>query len=610
MGFSGLPDWGQLYQNPIAQLAAPYEFGHYAVMPNALGIASTAQGYPDFHLRLIRGNRITPYGVLEMRLQFHYPMAEGLEVARQQDPRSRLMPWIPRSGYVRFLPRATAEPIPPEILQPMAIASNYLDQVRLQLSLSQTNAVFLKSCLAERAWPLSAIAEVELEGVLPRLPVRVRFNPSEVITDLFKLSEGNRRIHWEKATHYIQQSFGQPLGKDSVISKGTIQIIGEISADEIPEMSVAIVGRIRNRWGKFLPSSEADPAEQFQLVSEIPTGQFEWNLGEAELGVRSRCLTLDAFDSVTQVIQTQGLEAIVQETDVPPFPTGVFPVSMSANLPSQRLGVLRLGVNLRVPPRPPSRPQALNTSLELKAPQDIATTTLRLTPTDSLEYWVSTFAILKDATGIQRFNGSETCHRSHYLTLYPEDFPLQWITIAADPEVLEIATVRAIVQRPDGKQSVVQSFPVGTEPMAIALPVNEHAAVLEFEVTAIDPAAPLQTLKIGPMPAQDYQLSLYAFATYGPQTLILERSASTNSQSMTIELCPDVFITPLESQPTTVIHLKPQDHQREWTWFSESPFYGGYRYRHYRGSGQPAEAWSTVRWPTEPLILSPPSSSS
>ncbi len=604
MGLQGYPDWGRSIRNINAEIVGPYEVGQtYAVAPRALGIATTPQGTPDIRLELVRGQNLTaPYGLLDLRLQFQYPMDQGLILARQQDSRATIAPWILRSGFLRWIPRGVAESIPLEILQPIALRWNSLDQVRYQIKLSQANALFLKHCLSEQFFPLIAIAEVELEGVLPRLPMSVKFNPSELISALVKLSDDQRRISCTCALEYFQRP----------IRELPIELTGELNPEDLQAWAEAIVGRLRNRWGRSVPSPEALLTPHFQWMTDIPNGVFVWNLDEAALGVRSQVLTIDRFEPLTQLIQTQGLGAVVKETDVPPFPTGVFPVTIAANLPSNRQGILRMGVNIRVPPKLPQRPQAIMVTTELKPPQDTAMTTLKLGVRDSLEYWASSFVILKDATGIQRFNAPETRHHSHHLTLYPDDFEIQFVTIEADEDLLELATIRATLRRPDRGKWVVQSFDLGREPMAIALPKvqsndssssnssDNSSATLEFELTAIDPNTPIKTLKLGPMPAQDTQLNLYAFATYGPQSLIIQRPVHELA-SLTLELCAD-GPTP---QSSTVLNLSPTQSMREWTWFSDSPFYGGYRYRLYRGAGQPVEPWSTLHFPDEGGPLTP-----
>ncbi len=600
MGLQGYPDWGRSIRNMNADIVAPYEAGQtYAVAPRALGIATTSQGNPDIRLELVRGqNLAAPYGLLDLRLQFQYPMEQALILAREQDSRATIAPWLPQSGSLRWISRGVVEPIPVEILQPIELRWNSLDQVRYQLKLSQANALFLKSCLSEKFFPLMAIAEVELEGVLPRLPVTVKFNPSELISALVKLSDDQRRISCSRALEYFQR----PLWELP------IELIGALRPEDLQAWAEAIVGRLRNQWGRSVPSPEALLTPHFQWITDIPNGLFVWNLAEPALGVRSQVLTLDGFEPMAHLIQTQGLGAVVKETDVPPFPTGVFPVTIVANLPSNRQGILRMGVNLRVPPKPPQRPQAILATTELKPPQDTAMTTLKLGVRDSLDYWASTFVILKDATGIQRFNAPETRHQSHHLTLYPDDFDLQFVTIEADEDLLTLATIRATLRRPDRGKWVVQSFDLGREAMAIALPKiqsnddsgNPSSATLEFELMAIDPNALVQTLKLGPMPAQDTQLSLYAFATYGPQSLIIQRPVHELG-SLTLELSADGP----NPQSSTVLNLSPTQAQREWTWFSDSPFYGGYRYRRYRGVGQPVESWSTLQFPGEGGPLTP-----
>jgi acyl dehydratase len=77
---------------------------------------------------------------------------------------------------------------------------------------------------------------------------------------------------------------------------------------------------------------------------------------------------------------------------VPPIPTGVLPVSIMANLPAHRIGLLAAGVEFHAPARPPHRVRAVTEAVELKPPGDAATLRLKLSPAEPAAYIYTTAA--------------------------------------------------------------------------------------------------------------------------------------------------------------------------------------------------------------------------
>lgn len=594
MTLQGLPDFHQPLRAEGLQIFYPYEGGNHILVPDRLDIAERNEGRPDFSLEVFRPRNPmlppAPYGVVDFRVCSHYPMQDALKFLREYHSNATLTSAIFSSGFLRLLPTGNPDEIPAELLKPVAVGWNGLGISRFILKLSLNNALLLKGSLEGKIMPLLAAAELEIEGVSPRLPIRVRFNPAKLLSALVGLGNKQRQVERDKIVEFFRKN-----------ARSVMEVMGDIEGSKVDEFAETITDRIRVRFGTFVPSPEDAAKPYLALASpeEIGSGTFEWDLSEPLLVPRPLVLNLDPFAAARQLVQEQGLGAMFRETEVASVATGVFPVLVSANLPSERSGVLSLGVTVRVGPRPPQRPQAIVTSTELKPPQDSATLFLRLSPTEKLEYKYSTFVVVKDAQGIERLNGSEIVRSGDKLDLSVEEFAVDFVAVEASQALLNLASIRGILRYPEGQLVVEQSFELNLErpTLALVLPKGTEGATLEIEARSLDGS---KTLKLGPLPAKDLQLDLFSFSEYGPHKIEIECQFSDDTKSFAIALLPEG--RPETSQEMTVLNFTPSKPKREWTWFASSPFQAGYRYREYRSSG-PTPEWSDMRSPFERLEL-------
>lgn len=594
MRLQGLPDFHQPIQAGVVQIFYPFEGGHtYTLAPTGLQIADRPPKGLDFQLELVTGQTVQPYGLLDFRVRPDYPMAVGLQYVRDRDPGATLLPANFSAGFLRLTPKGSIDPIPPDLLQPVPLGWNGIDLARYLLKLSKTNAVFVSNCLQEQTLPFAAAAELEMEGVSPRLPVTVRLNPIALLKALLQLADAEGRVTRDAIVQFFRRD----------VTALPLEVVGTLAPEQLEEFAEAMTDRVRVQFGQFIPSPEpfAKPYLRLAAPSTLSGDRAEWNLAKPMRVPRPLVLMLDSFAAAIQLVQGQGLSAVLRETIVPSFPTGAVPVSILTSLLPNRVGILKLGVTLRVPPRLPQRPQAITVSVELKLPQDTATALLRLSPTEPLQYTASTFVVLKDGTGIQRLNGPELPYDSDMLTLYPDTFAVDFVQVEAAPELLQLASIHGVCRRLRQDELIEQAFSLELERsgVAIALPAHTDTASLEFELIAKTDSS--KTLKLGPLPAQDWYLGLYMLTEYGPQKLAIECLFGKRTTSVAIDLQPNS--PPDMPQPITTLNFTPSKPRKEWFWFADSPFYSGYRYRLHRSGNQPPAAWSEWRSPTQSLYI-------
>jgi hypothetical protein len=310
---------------------------------------------------------------------------------------------------------------------------------------------------------------------------------------------------------------------------------------------------------------------------------------------------LHPLEAVHELVKSEGIANIFRETTVPALPTGTFTVDVMANLYTERPNVVSLGVKLRVPPHPPVRAQAVTASAQLKPPADNATILLRLSPLEKLEYTYSTFAVVSSTNGIEQREGPQVQHSGERLDLSFDDFPIRFIPIEAAAGLLEIAVIHGICRWTSAGIPSEQRFDLSMErPMfALAVPSDAEGATLEIEATD---RGNNKSLNLGPLAATSLRLDLFSFCEYGPHKVDIECVFGDVQSTYILELLPDG--KPETGDEVKVLGFTHDQPKKEWTWFAESPFSAGYRYRRRRGAGEPAGRWSELQSPFEPLKIS------
>ena len=252
MSLQGLPDFHQPIQVGGLQIFYPYEGGRdHILVPDQLEVTERNDGRPDFLLELVRGQNPllspAPYGVLDFRVRPRYPMEETLKLLRDRHPMAMLAPAVFSSGFLRLRP--VADDVPADLRIPVPLAWNGLGITRCILKLSPPAITLLKRLLLEaEVLALHAAAEVEMIGVSPRLPIRIRFNPAELLETLSALGNEKRQIAREDLVNFFR----------TAPTSLPLEVHGKIEGLELDGFAEAVADRVRVRFGAFVPAPETD----------------------------------------------------------------------------------------------------------------------------------------------------------------------------------------------------------------------------------------------------------------------------------------------------------------------------------------------------------------
>lgn len=596
MSLRGLPDFDQPLQGDECQLFYPYEGGEFVLLPDAIAVRERDDGQPDFSLTLVRGQNpsLPPksYGILDFRLQPHYPTATALIALRRLHPAATIQSAIFAGGFLRLYPMTAIAKIPEDLTVPIPLAWNGLSTARYSLRVSSTTAALLRGALTGNVLQLTARAEMEWVGVAPRLPLRVRFQPAALLEPLAALGE-SRVVACEAMIEFLRHN----------LTSLPLEFIGDSTAPDA--VAVVLLDWLRAAYGTTIASPTPDGKSYITLATDN-RDQVEWDLAQPLQTRRTIAFALHPLEAAAQIVQARGVEAVFQEVIVPPMPTGAVTVEAAANLPANRLGVLSVGVTLRAPPALPHRPQAVLDSAEFMPPQDQVRLRLRLSPLEKPTYLVSTSVVLQDAHGVRQFHSAETPYQGDRLLLQPNQFPVRFLPVSATRSLLNLATIEGVCRWQEGDTPLSQVFELTANQSAIALALPLEAAKPTLEFTARSTMG--KTLHLPAVPAERYQLGLHSFGEYGPQTLQIECEFTEGVELYAIELLP-------EQEPNSaasLLLLTPSNSRQTWSWFAASPFQPGYRYRPRSEPGTMPLPWSPVQSSAVPLKLyvPPPGGSS
>ncbi len=583
------PDWAAFEALDEFELIGAFEAdgGDCYVMPQSLRLDRDQDGRPSLDLELVRGALPDagpePYGVLSCSTALSYPLGAALEAARAR-LRGATVSRAPIDAAWLAL-RALELPDGGEPLATSELRSVGFDAALSVIRLDADQAALIRRSIEQGAVAIEARVEVEIEGIAPRFPLRLDGSPRAIATWLH----------------------GRPeVGPDATISRAALRRQLTESFDTLPveirgpvddfsptQLVERLLDWVRTEFARFAPSrSEDGPSLALRAIEEFAEAAAEWDLSRPWPAGRSFEFRFDPLGEAYQWGRDRDGGDFVHLTEIPPFSPGPVVVELAAALPGRRRGLLECGATVSVPANPPFRVESLRKTVPFVEPSDRDLVELRFAPDEPLEYACTAYAVFAAEHGIERLFGPERPALTRHLTLNVADFPIRFLTVAGSPGLLALADLRVSVLgapiAPVELTATTPSVAIGLAPLWAEPALAVEASELGGERVAAAQSGPAGLI------------DLHSFRAYGPQRLAVEWHGGGSSASA-FELVAEGE----ESDPGAIglVHFGPGEETRLWSWFSDSPFGGGYRWRPLAAPGEPAMAWSERRDPAEPLVL-------
>ena len=596
--YEGMLDFQRQYRGERFTLYAPFDSqGAYQYIPQHLQIADKTDGSPDIRLTLIRGQNPllppSPYGVLDFRVRFAEPVNEALALARTLRNNAMISAARPAGGSLRLRLVDEADESKPAADESIDMVWNSLGIARFYFRTDAVGATLIKRSIEEGIVALHAMAAIEIEGIAPRVDVKIKFDPRELYDSIKAFINHNHDVSWDQLVDY----FSQHVTSLPILIMGDTQILTRLFAE-------ALADHYSHRFTRLTapPVTGGSPRLLLLESDRIRSGVIQWDMAQALRVKRAFAMYLDPIAAARQVTQSGDSSKVIVNKIVPPMQTGYQPIHISANLPSDRQGILQLGVVVTAEPHPPARMYKIIETVVLQPPSDEQTIVLRFAPNESLHYKFSTFVIMRGPDQrVKKIEGQlgEYYHDSE-IALDVSDFPIFFVPIEASQGLLKLAQVQVVYERWENNHRLLEEFELQPDRsnIAVILPKSSEKARLTVTARSHNSGA---ILSLGPLPATSQQIGLHSFPEYGPHEINVDIDFGEEVTLLALELLPQG--RPETSEFITVLHFTTERSQRTWQWFAQSPFEPGYRFRFLASPREPEHEWSEVRSPFADLHI-------
>jgi hypothetical protein len=585
MSLIGFPDLDRPVSFSSGALFHPFGGGAFRLQPFRSAVATAADGTVEFGLDLVRAiSSRDSHAMLAATLSPEYASQDALARVRAIDPLATLSPCVSTDWWFRLAATPGVQ-LPPELTQPVLLASNGLGTARLAATLSIDSGLMLEAMLRERT-PLTATAEARLEGVSPRVPVVVRFDAAALLRELLALANEQGQL--------ARQAIVACFARDPVTLP--LAISDDVGPDYAGRFAETMADRIIARFGGYVPSDSGDMAPTVRLAAPPAATTITWALMQPVLAQRQVVLPVDLLSAAQAQVSRLGIDSIVRRDTLASLPPlGQARVTALCNLPAARSGVDALGVTLTFPPHPPQRPQARTATAVFEPPDDLATVALMLSPGEPLEYRYATFAVISDEQGTRQLDGAESAASGSTLRLSPAEFPVKLALVEVTPALGQLAVVSGVCSYVLEGRTHQRAFTLdsGQASIGLAIPAEATEPRINFMATARDGSG---TLMAGAFESLEVRLDVTSFPTYGPQQADVRCVFDDGAPMRALSLLPRGAVEADEN--ITTFSFTPAEPLRTFRWFASSPFSPGFRYRAFDPTGG---AWTDA--PAGPLVV-------
>lgn len=578
---AALPDWGcplEVAGHPA--FAAEGGLAPPLVLPDALRLAEEPDGMPAFRLHALRA--LPPakgIGRLDLRLRLSAPALPGAEMAH------------PARGWLRLRPAAALGVLPEDLLKPVPLDWNGLGLARLSLPLSAEGAAVVEGLLtAGESTGLGALAEMEVEGLAPRLPLQARLD----VRGFLAWFVAQCRADGTLARAELQLRLG-------LMPESAGIALAAPAEEPFPgALALALLDRLRARGlVRPAPSPEADgaPALRAPPPEEALPDRIVWDLAEPMRASRPLALVLDPVAAARELAARQGgTTRLVSLGTVASVGLGFHRLVLDCNLPPEPAGALGLGARLCLPASPPARPQAIQRDMELRPGAPPLEVPVRLAPGERLRWTLQGFAFLSTGTGqgVERLLGEAAAGEGPRLLLTPALMPLRFIEIEAEPAVLALGalSVRLEAQRPGGAYAAEALLERGRASATLGLPRDAVEASLHAGLRGPSGAM----ISLPAFPAEDRRIALHDLPGTGPREIRVEVRLRPPAALAALDLLPE---DAEEGTEPATLAFTPAEPARAFRWLCRDPFRPGLLWRRHA----PGAAWSAPERGAGPLVV-------
>ena len=516
-----LPDWGARQNEETALVYAGFEAGNVRfALPDRLEVATEADGAPAFRMIGVRpaapSTENPAYSRLDMRLRPHTPRApEGGAPWRQ----CRIA-----RGFLRFRMSEAFGALPAELTTPFSFDVNSLSTAQFSMKLSPEAASLIEAALARDSLPLLALAEIEIDGVSPRLPARVRLLARKAMT-ILRDAAMNGVV--------MRAALGQML-----LTKAASAIEIDGVARDHPDLADALADRFRVRFGRPVPSpfTDASPALAAPADGIDAPDSVSWDLSQTLVAPRPLALGFDPFAQARALLRAASPDTLVTRIVTPALSPGFHRIAICSNAPTEVAGVAMLGARLRFPARPPFRAHEDRKSIDLSKNRN-PFVDVRLGPGEPIEWLLRSVVVLQGDRGVETLESPEQAGVGLFAFVAASTFPARFVECELGAALAEIAHLDVVVaaQRASGPYRATLRIDSDKRRGYIALPFDALDA--NIVVSAL-PKAGGEAITLEPRAADDLFIDLPMLPGFGARSVLVDAVFDDGQNLLAIEVAP------------------------------------------------------------------------
>jgi hypothetical protein len=597
MSFKGTLDFQHVVQFDTEEVRVYYGFesNEVYVLPDSLGLATNGSGKPDLTVTLVKSKQalspVSLYGTLDLQLSLTYPIEQAVTAMRKGGLTAAVIPASCSGGYLSIVPVNNTSEFPAELQSTVSANWNPVGPTKYLFRLEASSASLMKESLRNGSLLFKAIAILEYTGLTPRLPLMVRFSAAELLKQLNgSVADKDGSIDANGLRMFFNRE----------VSLLPLTITGE-RKDEMPGVFAdGMSDRVLARFAKpALPLDKSDK-ELFTLSGSPEAGPdiIDWDLSEPVEVKRLIRVALNPVEAAKLLAgQEGGIESSLKETLVPALQTGFKCLNVSAILPAYRPNVIKAGVQIDAPPNVPVRMQAISETVNFIAPVDSSDIVLRYSPTETLNYNYRPFILVKGINGTRKIQGMPGKATNYRLLLNSDHFNVNFLTIKAASDLLEIASLRVSFGEDTSSETIENIVDKEHPLLSVCFPADEPLPAKMQIIATSNITGAVVSLPV--QPAISMRVGLHHFREYGFHSVKVCCNFRNGSNPVKIEMMPEAKTGDREP---TLLFFTPARNCKDFGYFVDSPFIYTYKYRFKRDDDTNSE-WISMQSPWVPLML-------
>jgi hypothetical protein len=604
--YEGLPDLAAQVNAGTGIVCEPYTTGSiYTVWPNSLTLGTRADGVPDIGLEIHRPS--TPGGsdgfaVIAIGLVAEFAFADALRVARQLSPAATVVPATWSAGLVRLDILGGLDGVPTRV-QPFLPSGP--GGGRIVLSLPFDSAEKLAGALiavmagSPSSVQLGGQAVIGVTGVSPRVPVVARFDPAQLLSELWTLGVGGvvrRRDVENLMMTGAATAPGQGTTADAPSPPITLDRL--VGADLAAAYAATMTDRIQAQFATLAEGTDQLASGAWWQLADLASvghGETIWDLSAPVLVDRPLLVNIDAT-AVASRLLGQDPTTVVHRTVAPSLDFGVVELQVAGRLPRPWIGALSIGVTIELPPDPPFRFQGVSKSVDLDPGSDTVDVAMDFGDGDRT-VTSTTYAVIEDQQGAHRIEGPARSQQGTWIDVHGADLPVDLAFLSATPSMLALGQVIIDVNRPPWNPVSI-SLTAAQPAMAIVAPRGgDPAPQYTVRLRSVDGTLSLDVAS-GDLAARQFDAS--SVAEFGHHQVAVTATFADATGAVAVDLVPETSIG--DASAITTLRLTASNASSSWTYFAPSPFHAGYCWRLNTGSTPPGP-WSLPMPAGSPLTI-------